>query len=193
MAEFVPGKTTRRRRAAALQAALFTNRQKSAVVAQNVAVNTVSSTQIYLKYPVPASAVAGQSGYTLGNPTDGQTLTLNGTVITFVATFYDPPGKPRFANMVLIGANLPATLANLLTVLQANTGIIATNGGTKTGTTDTQVAKCTYAVGNQQTKSGKTSISSIHNMLTITVPVNTPFIILSSARGASAPTVESVP
>jgi len=56
-------------------------------------------------------------------PTAGSTITLNGTVVTFVASA--PSG-----NQVLIGGDLAATLTNLLTFLEASE--------------DAQIILCTY-------------------------------------------------
>lgn len=60
------------------------------------------------------------------NPTASQTLTLNGTAVTFVAS--NPSGT-----QVLIGSTLAQTLANLLAFLQ--------------GSSDTQLVKFTYSLG----------------------------------------------
>lgn len=59
------------------------------------------------------------------NPSASSTIVLNGTTVTFVAS-------GAGANEVNIGADLDATLANLLTVLRAST--------------DTQLVKFTYAI-----------------------------------------------
>ena len=59
------------------------------------------------------------------NPAAGQTITLNGTTVTFVAS-------GATGNQVNIGASLSATLTSLLTLLQASA--------------DTQIVKFTYNV-----------------------------------------------
>lgn len=58
-----------------------------------------------------AGAAASGSITLNGQPTAGDTFTINGTVVTFVAS--SPVG-----NQVVIGASTAATLANLLTFLQ---------------------------------------------------------------------------
>lgn len=61
------------------------------------------------------------------NPTAADTITFNGTAITFVAS-------GATALQVNLGANLPATLQNLITVLQASA--------------DAQLVKFAYALGS---------------------------------------------
>lgn len=61
-----------------------------------------------------------------GQPTAGDSFTIGGTAVTFVAS--SPVG-----NQVVIGADTAATLANLLAFLQASL--------------DTNISKCTYAQG----------------------------------------------
>ena len=61
---------------------------------------------------VPSVPSFGTVAFTV-NPTAGQTVTIGGTTISFVAA--SPTG-----NQVLIGANLAATLASLVTFLQGS-------------------------------------------------------------------------
>lgn len=68
----------------------------------------VNSTVSFLEAPTATGKVTFA-----GQPADGNTLTLNGTTTTFVDA---DPG----AGEVLIGGNLAATLANLLTFLRAS-------------------------------------------------------------------------
>jgi hypothetical protein len=76
--------------------------------------------------PIVAVAAAGQIIFT-ATPGIGSTITLNGSVVSFIVHGGSPSG-----NQVALGTDLPSTLANLLTFLNASA--------------DTQIAKCTYAV-----------------------------------------------
>ena len=73
---------------------------------------------------IPSVAAYGTVAFT-SNPTVGTTVSIGGTAATFVAA--NPAG-----NQVLLGANLAATLVNLLAVLQASQ--------------DPNLARATYAV-----------------------------------------------
>jgi hypothetical protein len=73
-----------------------------------------------------AAFATGSAAFTT-NPAPADTLTLNGTVVTFVAS-----GAAGL--QVNIGPNLPATLQNLITMLQASA--------------DTQLVKFQYAILN---------------------------------------------
>lgn len=76
--------------------------------------------------PIVALAATGQMVFSQ-QPGIGSTISLNGTVVTFVTTA--PSG-----NQVQIAGNLAATMANLLTFLQ--------------GSSDTQILLCTYSMSN---------------------------------------------
>lgn len=104
MATFIPGKINRKRRGAAMQTALFHARDKNRDTAL---VNDLTS-------------LAWGSITFAANPANASTITLGGTVVTFGST-------------VTIGANLAATLANLLVFLRASA--------------DANISKCTYSVG----------------------------------------------
>jgi hypothetical protein len=73
-----------------------------------------------------AAFASGSAAFSI-NPTATDTLTLNGTVVTFVAS-------GAAGTQVNIGNNLASTLQNLITMLQASA--------------DTQLVKFTYAIAN---------------------------------------------
>src|SRR5579859_1227099 len=73
-----------------------------------------------------AAFATGSAAFS-GNPTNLDTLTLNGTVVTFVTS-------GATGTQVNIGNNLAATLQNLITMLQASA--------------DAQLVKFTYAIAN---------------------------------------------
>jgi hypothetical protein len=92
-----------------------------------------------------AAAATGSAAFS-ANPAPADTLTLNGTVVTFVAS-------GATALQVNIGANLPATLQNLITVLQASA--------------DAQLVKFAYAIANFSLNLTAVTAGTAGNSLTI--------------------------
>jgi hypothetical protein len=80
------------------------------------------------------------------NPSPSDTLTLNGTAITFVAS-------GATALQVNIGANLPATLQNLITMLQASA--------------DAQLVKFSYVLGSSSLALTAVTAGTAGNSLTL--------------------------
>lgn len=94
--------------------------------------------------PILAEPATGQIIFQQ-QPGIGSTLTLNGTVVTFVS------GTPT-GNQVQIGANLTATMANLLAFLTGSADSqISLNTYTVTDATLNIVAKASGAAGNGYT------------------------------------------
>jgi hypothetical protein len=92
-----------------------------------------------------AASATGSAAFS-ANPTANDTLTLNGTVVTFVAA-----GATGL--QVNIGNNLPATLQNLITMLQASA--------------DTQLVKFSYAIANFTLNLTAVTAGTAGNSLTV--------------------------
>ena len=114
-------------------------------------VRVTDGTDVAAAGTVPAAAVpaAGSIAFT-GQPTANQTITLNGTVITFVAS-------GATGSQVNIGGSLTATLAALLTFLQ--------------GSADTQLVKFSYAVNGNTLGLTAVTAGTSGNALTIATNV----------------------
>ena len=92
-----------------------------------------------------AAAAVGAVGFS-ANPANTDTLTLNGTVVTFVTS-------GASGTQVNIGGNLPTTLQNLITMLQASA--------------DAQLVKFRYAIVNFTLNLTATTAGVAGNSLTI--------------------------
>lgn len=100
--------------------------------------------------PIVAMAAAGQMIFSQ-QPGIGSTISLNGTVVTFVTTA--PSG-----NQVQIGGNLLTTMSNLLAFLQASN--------------DTQIKFCTYAMVNATLTITNKTPGTLGNGFSISSTVN---------------------
>ncbi|MDZ5448951.1 hypothetical protein [Labrys sp. ZIDIC5] len=112
-----------------------------------------------------APKAAGKISFS-GQPTASQTITLNGTAVTFVAS-----GATGL--QVNIGANLAATLASLLTLLQ--------------GSSDTQLVKFTYALSGTDLNLTAATGGTAGNSLTVATTVTGATVTNMSGGAAAAP------
>lgn len=122
----------------------------SGVVAPNTVLGKITASG---KYKPAGSSVATNAHGSVAfitNPAVNDTLTLNGTAVTFVAS-------GATGAQVNIGANLAATLANALTVLS--------------GSADTQLVKFTYAVSGNNLNLTAAATGTGGNALTIATTV----------------------
>jgi hypothetical protein len=103
-----------------------------------------------------------------GQPTASDTITIAGTAVTFVAS-------GATGNQVNIGANITATLAALLTFLQASS--------------DVNLVKCTYAVVGSQLNITAAAVGTAGNALTLAKTGTVETVSGATLTGGVAPTV----
>lgn len=112
-----------------------------------MAVRVTDGTDVAASLPIQSGAASATGLVQFsGNPAPADTLTLNGTVVTFVAS-------GATGTQVNIGNNLPATLQNLITMLQASA--------------DAQLVKFSYVLGASSLALTAVTAGTAGNSLTL--------------------------
>lgn len=126
---------------------------------------SITTTVILGEASLPCAQAAGSATFS-GNPTAADTLTLNGTAITFVAS-------GAVAPQVNIGASLAVTLANLLAMCAASA--------------DAQLVKFSYGVAGSVFNIYAAAAGTAGNALTLAKSSTAITLSAATLAGGTAP------